>query len=268
MSAARMTVSYAELARLGVHALRGLGYSFSVAERSAHVLAATEAVTGQGLGYLSRQERRIADSSRSTADLTVVEGGVTRLDGRQKSLLELSPFIVDLVAADVRRRRTSVLAVDHCHGAPFIADLALRARNANLALLMLYQDDDVDQSGKVLVDGRGIEGSAIRDGEAAAALVDGWLTRAAASPVGGRPNLLCLAGNGDGRDRLDLSGLYREIGGEIAGAAWQGAAAWAGKFGAAIQGHIMADPAEFGFFTRCVARIWAPTSERSRGQQG
>jgi hypothetical protein len=246
------------------------------------VLATTEAVTGLGLGYLSQNEQRIAETRQRIAAIEKTAGNMIRLDAESKSLLEMSPFLLDLVVAEARCRGTAVLTVENCHGMPFIADLALRARNTGITLLVLYSGDmsapghEPNRMGKVLVDGMEVQGGALSDPKVATAAVMSRLAQHgiefssswtdADQNEGAR---LLLIGYLPGQTaNIDLAGLYGEIGEEKDGAAWQSAAAWPVKLGVAMRGHIISDRADFAFFTKCVSRIWAPTSERSRGQQG
>lgn len=277
---ATVKVSYAELERLGIHALRGLGYSFSVAERAVRVLAATEAATGLALRYISSASDQLAATSKTVATVETLAPGVTRVDARNKALLEMSPFLLDLLTAEARQLGSAALLVEKCRGMPFIADFSLRARRLGLTIVALYEQAETRAlapfaaAGAVYVTDGAIAGGALSDsGEAwaqAATLLRANGVEAAITEQGrstGRLLLLAQAPSG-GATKMNLLTLRDQIALDPNGPSWQCAQSWPAALDGAIRGQIVSDQSAFDFFNQCVRRIWAPTSERSRAQQG
>ena len=80
----------------------------------------------------------------------------------------------------------------------------------------------------------------------------------------GTPLYLIVAGTEDAHVSREMP----ERDAHRAAPTWQAADAWKPAFDRAIQSQIDTETAGFDFFYQCVRRIWAPTSERSRAQQG
>ncbi len=269
-------VSYTELARQGVLALRGLGYSFSIAERAAHTLATTEAVTGLGLKCLQASAQRIEATAATSLTAATAATGVTVVNAGGKSLLELSPFLLDVASGDAERFGRSAVLVDDVDGMPFLADIALRAATHGLAIWVTYSSRKEPQSlaarpASFTVRDRRISGRPLAD---PATVWQRTGERLEASPLASIiPSLSAPVREGTGRVLIvggkagaDLGMLETE--GDAAAADWQLADTWQRAFDRAIQGHIDAEMTGFDFFYKCVKRAWAPTSDRSRGQQG
>ncbi|WP_342642098.1 hypothetical protein [Rhodoligotrophos ferricapiens] len=267
-------VSYAELVRSGVHALRGLGFRFSSAERGAHTLAASQAATGLALRAIRLAQDRIGLRDRPAIGVSELRAGILRIDAGGRSLLEMAPLLVDALAADAKRHGRAVLLAENCPDLPFVVDLAVRSRHLACAMACLYQSGsqgDATAGGFV---GRG-------DQLIGGALTSEAFAMIASSPVierfnagslvsacdGGRDRVLLLASDGDA-DALAEEPLWPGLFSRSERQGWQDASRWLGAIEQSIKGEILVDPEDFAFFTSCVARIWVPTSERSRAQQG
>src|SRR5579872_4023278 len=230
-------VSYAEILRAGIPALRGLGFSFSTAERGVHSLVAAQAASGLALAFL-----RIA-----AAKPLAVPGGferrpgaaphATRLDARGKSLLETAPFALDLVTAYGTRDGRAALLVENWFGAIFVADIALRARRSGLNLAVFYHEERADDlapfqgSGMVWIEHARITGG----GAPHRVLLDVASRYSAAAPL-----LDAMAVPSPSRLLLvaDKAPLRHGVSHPLAGAAWQEAEVWPASLQQAIDQHF------------------------------
>ena len=150
------TAALSEIIRVGGWSLRGLGYTFGVAERGIRFIAWSEAVHGGAVKALRLAEAAIA----ATAPLPPMQrnrDGSTawRLAGQGKHLLEVGPPAVDLLTADARDQGVGHVTLTEIIGAGLLASLADLTARRGMACFICY---------------RAAKGDAIPDGVAAS----GW----------------------------------------------------------------------------------------------
>ncbi|MGF7160607.1 hypothetical protein FHS85_002238 [Rhodoligotrophos appendicifer] len=262
-----IAVSYAELLRNGVHALRGLGYSFSTAERGAHTLAASQAATGTALNAL----RLMGQQPRAPLPKAVITkehaSGCLSIDAGGRCLLELAPLLLDALVADAKRYGCAELMVENCRDMPFVVDFAARSRHLTDEILCLYQGAlDEAVMGGFATAGGAVVGGRMSAAEMALALAESSRFPERATEfitAQGTPGRVVLLAQGQETSRgrsLAVKFSHTEN--------WQDAETWLPSIDRAIKGQLFVAPEDFAFFMHCVAKVWVPTSERSRSQQG
>jgi hypothetical protein len=129
----------AEIIRVGGWGLRGLGFSFGVAERAVHLLAWTEAALGGGMRSIRLAEERIVESYAAPKLSHIVhKDGLRELQAHGRHLLEIGPPAVDLVTADARKSGKSRLSLFGSIGPEFVPALASILAHRKLSGIVVY----------------------------------------------------------------------------------------------------------------------------------
>ncbi|MEP7457489.1 hypothetical protein [Phyllobacterium sp. SB3] len=90
-----VTTAYSELTRVLPWSLRGLGYSFPVADRAAHVIASAAAITPGVLDDISRMSSRTG----SLACIDIHDEKTFSVDAKGQSFIEVGPAMLDFMGA-------------------------------------------------------------------------------------------------------------------------------------------------------------------------
>jgi hypothetical protein len=90
-----ITTTYSELTRVLPWSLRGLGYSFPVADRAAHIIALAAAITPEVLDDISRIPSRTASLGR----IHTQDGNNFSIDAQGQSFIEVGPAMMDFMGA-------------------------------------------------------------------------------------------------------------------------------------------------------------------------
>lgn len=246
-----MRISYGEMRRAAVDALRGLGLSFGQAEDAVETLLVTHAAFGQGYGLI-RLEEAAHDPARPALRVQTGGGATAPEAGDAIDLHGATLFPrIERLADLIRARHAAgasqhLLEVTHTAGGWALPQLARRLAMAGLA-------------------------SRIE-----------WVAPAAAGPdeagsflcLGGLPGLApgqVLLADAPDLTQAPVTGLLRVFTGTSGAERPEGArmvdldAALAGF----IAGGLEVDQADHvQWFSTMAARVRLPTSERSRGQAG
>jgi hypothetical protein len=137
----RIQMSVGEIHRVGVWALRSLGYAFGVADRGAPLLALGQACGSDILHFIQADEHRIQEGferpqvSRQKTDLGYV------IEAHGRCLVEHGPPAIDLVCFEARRKGYGAAILRHPIGSCLIAALSAVATQRGLSLLSVYAAD-------------------------------------------------------------------------------------------------------------------------------
>lgn len=261
-----LSMSTAEILRVGVWSLRALGFPFGTAERAIRFLAWAEAVQGGGLRLLRIAEDEIAASAKlATAMRARNDAGDWIVTSGGKHLLEIGAPAIDLACADARSRGFGRAVLHGALGAwllPALCDLAVRR---GLAIVAVYR-------------------AGAREILPANFAAGGWI---AGIGVGGEPHF--FAGSIEAlrttRHRIDERVARAAIADSESGAGHIGISVWTGspdlqwpgdlpvadypdRLIKAYREGVPVDTADCAHLYDLEKRTWAPTSERSRGQAG
>lgn len=239
----KVAVSYQEIYRNGVHALRGLGYSFAIAERSARTLATAQAATGGAFRALMESSQSFRGSAGERVIVKRDEAREILIDCQGKSLLELSPFLIDAFAAGAHNIDDYCLTAFHWGDEVFLADMAIRGRTVGLPITVTYQGKAQRSPLSFHISAEGIHDAGQPDHTSSS-----------------DANMLTIRTGG--KKTMSAARL------ETTAAAWFTPDQWLSRFDQALVRSLWIDEDEFRFFSQCVGKIWLPTSERSRKQQG
>jgi hypothetical protein len=260
--------SMAEIIRVGGWGLRGLGFSFGVAERAVRLLAWTEAALGSSLRCVRLAEAKITQSYTAPKLSQVIHSdGFRELQAHGRHLLEIGPPAADLITADTRRSAKGRLSLCGSIGAEFGPALASVLSHRMLTGVLVYSKEAGARSDAM------------------------WLYFA--------PDLVSVPMHFDGQEQVaaapvavglsepDRQWLADELAGHtqrmekcadsyLGFIAWQGVdqlvsddhtnlsarvrAAWANGIESSIE--------DIRYLYELEMRTWAPTSERSRSQAG
>lgn len=274
--------SMSEIVRVGGWALRGVGFSFGVAERGTRLLAWTEAVHGGGVRSLYAHEttiacagtlEKIARSRRPDGSWEIVSG--------ERHLLEVGPPLVDLATSDARLRGAGHALLHGATGFAFVsalADLLLQRRLTGLCVYRAPEDDtlpaSMDRAGWILsgthagrpifATGRAdhplprhVERSISAMPLSAAVSED---VAEAARPGGGFLAVTALA------EGHEPAGLLKEL---VDGADGTSALRdYPERIADAYRNGVHMESQDLQDLYDLEIRTWAPTSERSRSQAG
>lgn len=133
-----MHVSVGELARLAPDALRGLGFSYSLADCATGVLVWGEVVHGTALSFLADNGRKIEAATQAGYRLTHRPGPLPfhEVDAAGKSLLEAGPRALDLAQAEVSEK-PGMVVLRNTSGTFLAGALADRAVARGLSLMVV-----------------------------------------------------------------------------------------------------------------------------------
>lgn len=129
-----------ECLRTGIDALRGLGFSFSVADRLARTLTWSEAVGLNGLRHVRQDEDRIRLAMTRRFGIRPVAcagADFNVLDASGKSILEAGPRALDLANAGARSDGAGVVVVKDTFGWPFLGEIAQTSVERGLSIFIL-----------------------------------------------------------------------------------------------------------------------------------
>lgn len=149
-----------ECLRTGIDALRGLGFSFSVADRLARALTWPEATGLNSFRYVRLNEDRIRAAMKLPFALSTPIAGqveVNVLDAAGKSLFEAGPRALDLANADARIHGVGLAVVRQTFGALLLGELAQTSVERGLGVFIFVSggaDENQDPCGALL----GLEG--------------------------------------------------------------------------------------------------------------
>lgn len=140
----RIHTSVGEVLRLSIEALRGLGYSFSAADRLSRMIVWAEAVNGCAFRFMRMEESRIRAGQGGRLGLQerpFSGGSVTRLDGAGKSILDSGPRAFDLANAGALANGLGVTELLRTFGTDLVGELLSRSMERNVAALVLVRPD-------------------------------------------------------------------------------------------------------------------------------
>lgn len=135
-----MHTAVGELARTGIDALRGLGFTFYQADRLTHPLTWAEAVHHRAFRFLRLMEPRIRDAMARPFAWQERRNGETTLillDAAGKSALEAGARALDLVNAEARRTGRGVVMVRDSFGGFLLSALVPQSLDRQLPILVL-----------------------------------------------------------------------------------------------------------------------------------
>jgi hypothetical protein len=144
--ASRIHTAVGELQRTAIDALRGLGLSFSLADRGTHALTWTEAVHGCGLRIIGQNEQRIREAvprSFGYSERTIRAQPCSILDATGKSVLETGPRAFDLADAQAKMSGLGLAMVRGTFGTTLLGEFVTRSVERGLASLLLCQPSEV-----------------------------------------------------------------------------------------------------------------------------
>ena len=134
-----MHVSVGELARLAPDALRGLGFSYSLADCATADLVWGEVVHSRSLSFLAKHGREIEEAAKAGYRLTSNRAGPLpfhEIDASGKSLLEAGPRALDLAQAEASGK-PGVVLLRNTSGTFLAGALAKRAVARGLPLMVV-----------------------------------------------------------------------------------------------------------------------------------
>lgn len=271
----RLMSSMAEIIRVGGWGLRGLGYSYGVAERAVPLLAWTEAAVGGAMRSIRLGEADIV-ASYTAPRLQMVQAadGARQLSGHGRHLLEIGPPAADLVTADARRNGSGRLTLSGSIGTEFIPALANMLAHRKLAGIIIFRADASGQSGPKSAESRWVTfqpgfvavPKAVTGDEGA---IKAWLEKAKPADASQAPSL---------RQSItrEIERAGQSEAGHVCFVAWQCEAApvpetaenLSARAGEAWRVGVETTEDDLRYLYQLETRAWAPTSERSRSQAG
>jgi hypothetical protein len=150
-----LEISTSEIRRVGVWALRALGYSFGVADRGAAVLSNAACGGAPVLKLLRNMEHEIrASFSAPSTEVTRTAAGY-RLEANGRSLIEVGPPAIDLATARARLVGDAVVNIDGVFGIAVIPGLQRLASERGLATAIAWVCSNHERSSMALEFGTG-----------------------------------------------------------------------------------------------------------------
>jgi len=131
-----------ELLRIGIDALRGLGFSFFQADRLARTIVWNEVTAGNGISFLRHNASKIAASfeARMACDEAIVESGAMySLDAGGKSLLESGMRALDLAHAGASQKSRGAVIVVNTFGEQIASDYAYQSLQRGRPIMILIR---------------------------------------------------------------------------------------------------------------------------------
>lgn len=95
-----ITTAYSELTRVLPWSLRGVGYSFPVADRAAHIIASAAVITPEVLDGIGG----ISSRTESHGGIDIHDGHDFSIDAKGRSFIEVGPAMMDFMGAHAPRK--------------------------------------------------------------------------------------------------------------------------------------------------------------------
>mgnify|MGYP002403069597 CR=1 FL=1 len=134
----RIILSRSEVGRVGVWALRGLGYPFEIADRGAAILSRAVVAGEPALSMLRLMESDFRSSHGQPKLALARNDAGYAVDAHDRALVEAGPVAIDLVTAATRNGGWGLVTVERVFGMQMIAGLAHLALRRGLSTLMIW----------------------------------------------------------------------------------------------------------------------------------
>ena len=269
-----VSVSPGEIRRVGVWALRAVGYKFGTAERGATLLACAEATGAAALRLLRDAGDRIAASAAAPTRRARTAPGGWVIEAQGKCLLEVGPPAVDLVTSVAEATGAGAVIVRDTFGVGLVGALCGLAVDRGLDVLAVFdagaRDDEplpLGQQGWLSATASGFRSGPITPDRFDALrrlAVPLGIDVADVVPSSARPSG-CFAIFATRRG--DAATVLPDIGAPAFADA--GAVRWHDHAGQIRRADAVGIAVPFEDFLNLYAlerRCWAPTSEKSRNQ--